>query len=234
MKLEAHVPWGQDRLIWTVGQHGVAETDHDTVCLQVAGGVRIRFPEPVAQVVIRFCQAPGPTAAAAVALRRPARTPSELEAVREAAEAAGETPEFERCHVAVERRVSVSGLTWTLEGKDPFRCVEIPGQLAILEVCYVTVAEMTRARFARTQCQTNQAYLDLLPTSPPTLDAGAYYKLRVTTRVKASLSEPAPGPLGALYARALGALTGFDDGGMTFTEEASSRRVVRRTTSVVT
>ena len=223
IKLSRNVPWVYESLTWTAGQSGTFASVHGETCMEVEGGVRIRFPEGVVQASVRFCREPGPGSASEVALRRQARSASELDEVRMTAETTGELPDFEGCHFAVEQRVAVSGLKWTIEGKEPFRCVELPGRSAIVEVCYVTLREMTRARFSHAQCEENRDYYPgFLSAKQRTLVPGAYYKLRVETDVEASLAQGMPpGLLGSLYSQALAALTGSDTGGRrAYTEEA--------------
>ena len=222
IKLSRNVPWVYESLTWTTAQSGTFASVHGETCMEVEGGVRIRFPEGVVQVSVRFCREPRPGSASEVALRRQARSASELDEVRMTAETTGELPDFEGCHFAVEQRVAVSGLKWTIEGKEPFRCVELPGRSAIVEVCYVTLREMTRARFSHAHCEENRDYYPgFLSAKQRTLVPGAYYKLRVETDVEASLARMPPGLLGSLYSQALATLTGSDTGGRrAYTEEA--------------
>ena len=177
-------------------------------CLNGQGHLSIRFPKPVSQVWIRFCQLPkvkdnNPSSVLDTA--RAARTPNELTEIADAAKRKGIAPDYSICKYPVAHQVSVADDNWIISTNESFDCLEAfkTEDFAIAEICYLTAKEKERAARAAAQCETNLGG-DGEPQN--LLQPGSYYRLEIETKVGGKLGVPND----PLYGPILEQL-GFDD-----------------------
>jgi hypothetical protein len=160
-------------------------------CLNGQGRLSIRFPEPVNQVWIRFCQLPKVTdnnPASVLDTARAARTPNELTEIADAAKKKGITPDYSACQYSVVHQVSVDNDIWIIRTDESFDCLAMfkTEEFAIAEICYLTTKERERAARAATQCETNRR-----GNAEPQnlLQPGSYYRLEIETKVAGELTD---------------------------------------------
>ena len=169
---------------------------HTTTFSCLEGGnssaLEIHFPTLVREVRIRFCDPSAPSIgsqAVEILTSRPPRFAAEIEQVIEDAKKKGnDRPDLQSCLVSTQHVISRVGDKWIISADDGFRCLSInmtDGALAIQEICYLSVSEAERVKYARQQDEANQA---LPPVYTLTmLQPGAYYRLEVSTDVEGML-----------------------------------------------
>jgi hypothetical protein len=196
--------------VWTHGSitfTGVATLLDDgsgNPCLQVRGGLLLRFPVPVVRARVLFCVDPGLSVDAARGRTEARRVPT---GQRDAA-----------CSEPVEVGIAVDGAAWTIEADEAFDCLEIMRPAPIGVICFLPMKEAARAERAAEQCAVNDEVITRLGEAPPVLRAGSFYRLLVKTSVGAALvPAPADSPIASildgLYTAALDALGGEEPRG---------------------
>lgn len=177
-------------------------------CLNGQGRLSIRFPEPVSQVWIRFCQLPKVTdnnPASVLDTARAARTPNELTEIADAAKRKGIAPDYSACQFKVVYQVDVDNDIWIIRTDESFDCLAMfkTEEFAIAEICYLTAKEKERAARAAAQCKTNLGG-DGEPQN--LLQPGSYYRLEIDTKVTGDLPDGGDNVLLELYGDMLSAL----------------------------
>jgi hypothetical protein len=180
-------------------------------CLATRGRLRLRFPEPVVQVRLTFCQDPhrsAPGATGRLTVRRD--------------EAGGR--ETVPCAIDVPYEVYVEGRTWVVSAPGGLDCLDVTRPAPLEAICFVTLAEAERAGHAKEQCEQNDAAIGRFGEVPPVLKPGTYYRLVVKSTVDVDLIHADPEILDILYEAALDALTGSTGAGtFGFLQEAFFR-----------
>jgi hypothetical protein len=178
----------------------------ERTCLMGQGPFSIRFPAPVSEVWIRFCELPkipDDDPSSVIDTARGARNLAELKEIEEEAKRKGVEPDLSACRFPVAHEVSADNDTWIIRTDLGFDCLDLfkkEEDFGLFEICYLTATEAERATRAAAECKTNEE-----GTSDPqnVLQPGSYYRLDIETNVAGELTNLNDDVLSSIYGAVL-------------------------------